>query len=56
MKKQYQVMDFASKYAPRGEVYQKFMALMREYDGKDDVIYAFYDTDILTHKLREASE
>lgn len=51
---QVQVYTFASKIPSK--YHDKFMQLMREWDGAPSVGYAFYDLDILTQKLEEAKE
>ena len=34
----------------------KFLRLMEEWDGSKTVYYAFYDSDVLHTKLKEAKE
>jgi hypothetical protein len=38
------------------DVAAKFMQLMKEWDGLNDVSNAYYDEDLLEMKLKEAQE
>lgn len=53
--KKMQVSDFVHLHVT-DEHRSEFYRLMKEWDGNDDVRWAFYDTDVLWMRLKEAKE